>query len=322
MNRGIMQLQCPIKKILLPVDGSEHSKRATEFAGYLGVSLGKGLSELTLLRVIAGRYMSRYVPYIDYRAEILKMSDSFAEFKKQHIEKDVMPSLDEGEKILRDLGIEVDIEKQIIEGDPANEIVRIADEEKFSTIIMARRGLSEIIEFLLGSVTSKVVHAARRQAVYIVGHRILKDKKCPIPKVLIPVDGSSYSMKGVEDAACMATELKASMTKITLFRVINLAVFMKRLGEGIDPEEEAQRILKDAKTVFLNAEVPEGLIKTKIKVGIPSEEILKEAEEEDYNLIIMGRKGRTAMKDLILGGVSSAVLHRCQNQTVAIMSSD
>lgn len=317
-----MNLQCPIKKILLPIDGSEHSKRAVQFAGYLGASLGKNLTELALLRVVAGRYMSRYMPYVDLRAELLKLSDSFKEFKKEHIEKNVKPTLDEGEKILRDLGIEVGIEKLIVEGDPAHEIIRIAEEKEFSTIIMARRGLSEIIEFLLGSITSKVVHAAVKQTVYIVGQKILKDRACPIPNILIPVDGSSYSIRGVEHAACLVAELKASMSKITLLRVINIALYEKRIREGIDSEEEAEKILEQAEAVFLQAGVPERLITSKVRVGQPSEEILKEAEEKDYNLVIMGRKGRTALKDFILGGVSSTVLHRCQNPTIAIVSSE
>jgi len=46
----------------------------------------------------------------------------------------------------------------------------------------------------------------------------------------------------------------------------------------------------------------------------------KEAEEDKNHLIIMGRKGRTAIKDLLLGGVSSTVLQRCRNSTVAIVS--
>ncbi|MEW6163066.1 MAG: universal stress protein [Nitrospirota bacterium] len=316
-----MKLQCPIPKILLPVDGSEHSKRAVQFAGYLGASLGKGLSGLTLLHVITGGYLSRHMDYIDFRTEVLKQSDVFKRVKDQYIEEKISPFLDEDEKTLVNLGIEVKIEKLVLDGDPAPEIIRIADKGKFSTIIMARKGLSEIKGFLLGSVTNKVVHAASRQTVYIVGHRILKDKTCPVPKILIPVDGSSYSMKGVEHAACMAAELKTSMSKIILLRVINLALFEKRLREGIDPEEEAKRTLGEAKAVFLHAEVPEGLIKTKARVGQPSDEILKEAEEEDFNLIIMGRKGRSAIKDLILGGVSTTVLQRCQNPTIAIVSS-
>jgi nucleotide-binding universal stress UspA family protein len=315
-------LKCPIPKMLLPVDGSEHSRRAVEFAGYLGSSLGKSLTGITLLRVVAGRYMKRYVPYVDFRAEILKLSDSFTKFREEHIEKNVKPVLDEGEKILKDLGIKVTIEKQMSEGDPAYEIIRIADDKKFSTIVMARRGFSELVEFVLGSVTSKVVHTASKQTVYIVGQKILKDRTCPIPKILIPVDGSSYSMKGAEHAACLAADLKASMSKITLLRVINLALYEKRLREGIDSEEEAMRILDDAKTVFIQVEVPEGLITTKVRVGNPAEEIFLEAEEKDYNLVVMGRKGRTSIKDLLLGGVSTTVLHRLQNPTLAIVSSE
>jgi nucleotide-binding universal stress UspA family protein len=315
-----MKLECPVKKILLPVDGSEYSRRAVEFAGYLSTSLGKNLTDLALLRVISGRYMSRYLPYVDFRAEIIKLSDSFKEFKKQHVEKNIKPSLDEGEKLLRDLGIGISIEKLIVEGEPAYEIVRTAKEKRFSTIIMARRGLSEIMELLLGSVTNKVVHAAIGQTVYIVGQKILKDKTCPVPRVLVPVDGSSYSTKGAEHAACLAAELKTSLSSITLLKVINLALFEKRLKEGIDPEREAEKILEEAKSIFLQANVPESLMSTKIRLGQPAEEILKEAG--GYNLVVMGRKGRTAIKDFLLGGVSSTVLHRCQNPTIAIVSSE
>ncbi|NWF52802.1 MAG: universal stress protein [Nitrospirae bacterium] len=318
----MIEIKCPVPRLLIPIDGSKHSMQAIEFAGYLGASLSKNLAGISLLRVLTGRYMSQRIPYIDFRAEIMKLSDSFKKFKEEHIERNIKPELDEGEKILKDLGIKVDIGKFISEGDPAHEIVRIAEDEDFSTIIMARRGLSELMEFVLGSVTSKVVHSARRQTVYIVGRKILKDKSCPIPKILIPVDGSSYSMKGVEHAACLTADLKPYISKITLLRVINLALYEKRLREGIDSDEEAVKILDEAKSLFLYAGVPETLITTKVRVGNPSEEILAESEENDYNLVVLGRKGRTAIKDLILGGVSTTVLHRSKNQTVAIVSSE
>jgi nucleotide-binding universal stress UspA family protein len=314
-------MNCPISTILLPVDGSEHSRRAVQFAGYLGTSLGKNLASIALLRVVTGRYMRNHLPYVDFRSEILKLSDTFTKFRERHIEQNIMPALNEGEKILRDIGIKVEIKKLTADGDPAHEIVRIADEGNFSTIIMSRRGLSELMGILLGSVTNKVVHSATGQSVYIIGHGILKDRKCPVSKVLIPVDGSSYSMKGVEHAVGLAQKLKTSMDKIILLRVINLAFYAKKIAEGIDPEDEAKKILGEAKGTFLKGGIPEELITDRIRVGNPSEEIISEAKEDDYNLIIIGRKGRTALKDLILGGVSSTVLQRCQNPTIAIVSS-
>jgi len=317
-----MKLQHPISKILLPVDGSADSKRALQFAGYLGASLSKSLSGLTLLRVLAGGYMSRHMGNIDFRVEGLMQSDTFKRIKEEHIEKDIMPLLNEGEKTLRDLGIETEIEKLVVDGDPSNEIIRIADEGKFSTIIMARRELSEAKGHFLGSVTSKVVHASSRQTVFVVGHKILEDKKCPVPKMLVPVDGSSYSMNGIKHASCLAEMLKDSMKQITLLRVINPALYEERLSKGIVPEEETNKILDEAKAAFIEVAISEKIITTKSRTGKPADEILKEADEGDYNLIILGRKGRTALKDLILGGVSTTVLEHCLNPAVAIVNSE
>jgi nucleotide-binding universal stress UspA family protein len=317
-----MKLQCPIPKILLPVNGSEDAKRAVEFTGCLGGFLGKGLSVITLLRVIAGGYLSQHLANIDFRAEeIVKSSEIFKRIKEEHIEQNIMPLLDDMEKSLRELGVQAKIKKMTGEGDPANEIIRIAKEGKYTTIVMARRGVTGGKVSHLGSVTNKVIYAATEQTIYIVGQKVLKDKACPIPRILVPVDGSSYSMKGVEHAVCLASGLKG-FGGVTLLRVINMALFMERFRDGLDPKEEAKKILNEGKDIFVQGGIPESLITTKIRTGNPAEEIIKETLEEDYSLIIMGRKGRTALKEFILGGVSSLVLQRCQNQTVSIVSSE
>lgn len=315
-----MKLQCPISKIVLPVDGSEHSERAVYFAGYLGKALGKSLQEITLLSVLTGRYMRRRIPYLDYRSEILKLSDTFKKFRDRHVKKDIKPALDHGENILRDIGIEIPIGKLIVDGDPAQEIVRIGNEGNYSAIILARRGLSGIIGILLGSVTNKVVHSAIGQTIYVVGQKNPKDKQCPVSRILVPVDGSPYALKGVGHAACMVHSLKKYIKKVELLRVINLAFYEKRLMEGIDLEEETKTILEEARSVLIDAGVSRRLISTQVRIGGPAEEIIKEAEEGNFSLIIMGRRGRTAFKDFILGGISSTVLQRCQNITVAIVS--
>lgn len=313
-----MRLQCPTPKILLPIDGSEHSKRAVEFAGCFGASLGGSLAGITLLHVIAGGYLSRHLTYIDFRAEEIIRSDAIRRVKEQYLKEKIMPLMEEGERILRDSGITVVVEKLVVDGDPASEIVRIANEKGFSTIIMGRRGLSEIKGFFLGSVTSRVAHIATRQSVYITGQKV----PCPAFKILIPVDGSTYSLKGVEHAACLIREFKDSILGVTMLNVINLALYEESLKRGITPEEEAKRILKEAKEVFLEAGVPEGLLTTRTRMGIPADEIQKEAKEGEYNIIIMGRKGRSFFKDALLGGVSSTVLQRCQEPTVAIVSGE
>lgn len=99
-----------------------------------------------------------------------------------------------------------------------------------------------------------------------------------------------------------------------------MALYMERLKKGVDPEGEAQKFLQEAKDAFLHAGVAESLITTKATMGNPSEEIMKEAGAGDYSLIVMGRKGRTALKELLLGGVSSTVLQRCAQPTIVLVS--
>ena len=315
-----MKQECPEMRILVPVDGSEHANRSVQFAGCLGTSLSRAPQEITLLRVITGRYMSSRLPYLDFRAEILKQSDVFTKFKQRYIETTIIPSMEKDELMLRHTGVTSQITRQTADGDPAREIIRTAQEGKFTTIIMARRGLSELMGVLLGSVTNKVVLSAVGQTVYIVGQTVLEENKCPVPKILVPIDGSKYSLRGIEHAACLARELKKNIGSITLLRVINLAFYETRLLEGIDPEEETKKIFQEAQKTFTGISKTEGLVTTKMRVGRPAEEIMQEAEAGKYNLIIMGRKGRTALKNLILGGVSTTVIQRCMNPTIAIVS--
>ncbi|MEW6079591.1 MAG: universal stress protein [Thermodesulfobacteriota bacterium] len=315
-----MQLACPIPKILLPVDGSDDSKRAVLFSGCLGSFLGKGLAGITLLRVIAGGYISRHLANVDYRAaDLLKNSEVFRRVREEHVNQTIRPLLDDMEKVLRELGTDAAVTTLVTDGDAANEIIRVATEGNYTTIMMARRGITARRGAALGSVTNKVIYAAYGHTVYVVGYRTLERAACPIPRILVPVDGSPYSIKGLEHAACLAAGLKDALGGITLLRVINVALHMERLRMGIDPEIEAHDILDKGRQMLQEAGIREDLIQTKVRIGIPAEEIIGDIETEDYNLVIMGRKGRTALKEMLLGGVSSTVLQRCGNPTFAIV---
>jgi len=314
-----MNLTCPLQKILLPVDGSDEARRAAEFTGCLGAALGKGLSGITLLHVLGDGYMSRHMANVDFRAEILRQSEAFKKIKAEHVEKNIRPFMDDARKTVSGFGAAPEIKTLVVDGDPANEIVRIASEEGFSAIVMARRGESAK-GLPMGSVANKVVHAAKT-SVYVVGREVLREKACPVPRMLVPVDGSAYSTKAVEHAACLAALMKASVAQVTLMSVVNLALYEKRVREGLVPEKEAERILEEAKAVFLGAGIPEKVVATKAPAGRPADEILKEAEAGAYTFIILGRRGRSALKDMVLGGVSFSVLQRAEKPTVAVVSS-
>ncbi|HHI98022.1 MAG TPA: universal stress protein, partial [Thermodesulfatator atlanticus] len=43
-------------------------------------------------------------------------------------------------------------------------------------------------------------------------------------------------------------------------------------------------------------------------------------DEGNYNIIMIGRTGKSGLKELVLGSVSSRVLHLAERQTVALVS--
>lgn len=307
-------INCPFEKVLMPVDRSENSLRAIKFAG----ALLKGIegTGITILYVMAGGYLSEHMKNIDFRAELIKGSEVFKKIKAKHIEENIMPFLKDYEKTLKDLGVKGEIARRIEEGDPGNKIIEIASREGFQTVIMARRGMSEWKGYLLGSVSNKVIHSLLNENIYIVGQKISDN---PVRHILLPVDGSEYSMRAVGHAACVA-KLTGAVQKITILRVINVSLYLERVRQGIDPEATAEEILSKAKKILTDEGVDSQIIETRSTVGFPKDEIIKEINEGGYDFVIIGRKGRSAIKDVVLGGVSSSVLNRCFEQTVAIIN--
>ncbi len=53
------------------------------------------------------------------------------------------------------------------QGDPFKEIIRVAEEEDVSVIVIGSHGRTDIVEMLLGSVAEKVVRKAKRPVLVV-----------------------------------------------------------------------------------------------------------------------------------------------------------
>ncbi len=308
------------QKILLPVDESEFSKRAIVFAGNFLQYFNSELSEITLFHVIRTGCLTKHETRMDLRAEILKSSELFKKLKEQFLKDKIKPILDEYENILKNSGIKAEITQRIEEGNPGNEIIKLLSEEEYTSVFISRRGMSLSESLLIGSVSTKVVYNTKKQVVYLIGEKFSKKQKDPVSKILILVDGSEYSKKALEHGVYVVKRLKEKIKEIKLLRVINLDVYYKRISQGITPEKEAEEDLLLAKKKFLDEYIPEKLLQMQILIGIPSKEIVKYIKENNYDLVVMGRRGRSPLKDLVMGGVSSAVVYHCKEPAIAIIN--
>ncbi|OPX41278.1 MAG: hypothetical protein B1H13_02970 [Desulfobacteraceae bacterium 4484_190.3] len=129
-------------------------------------------------------------------------------------------------------------------------------------------------------------------------------------KILVPVDGSRYSLDAVRLAVKIA---RVHGSEIKIFHVLDVLVidklkhFSKKDKASIQEElsHNALGSLKDIEYELMGEKVNFELL---IKEGVPHEAILEEAYSWKAELIVMGKLGRRGISHIVLGSVTERVI--------------
>lgn len=129
-------------------------------------------------------------------------------------------------------------------------------------------------------------------------------------KILVPVDGSEGADKATRVAADLAEATGATVTFLHVYDASAVAIMGMSSLSGADVDAAIERVsrsyLEQARKVLENRPVE---IKTEARVGHASSEIVAYAKSEGVDLIVVGSRGMTAFKGLLLGSVSDQVVH-------------
>jgi nucleotide-binding universal stress UspA family protein len=314
-------LSYPITKILLPYDGSPSARNALELAAQLSIAGKEAVKGLTLLQVIGGSYLARHVHNVDLRVSRMDQDKDWQRIRKRYLEQEILPVLEEGKKFLQSLGGQAPIEVRIVEGKVSEKILRLAQEEAFSTIIMGRRGLSPFKALFLGSVTRSVLSLAQGVTVYLSAQETRPTTGCPVFPILLPVDGSESSLAAVRQAAALAQAFRPMQPFLTLFHVVDIALLGMQIHAGAhDLVEEGENILASSRRVLQEAGL-EGCWEEKLVSGEPAQAIVQQAEAGGYSLILMGSRGLSGLAKLLIGSVTNSVVHTVSRAAVAVVYS-
>ncbi|MBI2882056.1 MAG: universal stress protein [Candidatus Tectomicrobia bacterium] len=129
-------------------------------------------------------------------------------------------------------------------------------------------------------------------------------------RILAPVDFSEYSALGVLQAAELARRFGAELVVLNVVPT-NQAEAMV-WAPGYPWEQVVEDVGREART-FLEENVPQevldGLeVRILVSAGVPSLQIVRAADEERADLIVMATHGRTGIKHTFLGSVAEAVV--------------
>ena len=139
-------------EILVPVDGSNNSIRAVNYALELAKSTGSKLRLFYVFPVSS--------------VEIIGMA-GMSRDDIEHAAQDAAQRV--FDKLHDQIGeTEVKIDDDTSIGDPAEEIIRCTEDDHDLLVILGRRGLSRIQSLLLGSVSEKVLRHAHSPVMVIV----------------------------------------------------------------------------------------------------------------------------------------------------------
>ncbi len=140
--------------------------------------------------------------------------------------------------------------------------------------------------------------------------------KNKISKILVPLDGSKNSLRGLEMAITLARQCGATITGI-------YSIFAPPHSEfkGVGSVEKAlnkevKKFMNDAKVLAAQNGI---VFNEKIMHGETGYNIIKLAHgKSKFSMIVIGSRGRSSAKEMFFGSVSNYVIHTSKIPVVIV----
>ena len=277
-------------QILCPVDFSDFSAKAYEYAQSLAKHYG---GELTLHHVI--QPMAAAYPYYAFPDAVNEIQWHLEESAEKELKKLVKTKTWDG--VQPNLVIE--------RGPVAESILCYARRRAADLIVMGTHGRTGFDHITMGSVTEKVLRKAHSPTLVIrepehdfISHAPGEDP-VRLKKIMVCSDFSDDAKRAIDYALSLASEYDAELTMLHVIENIPFpgelptaaADLERRLYESVP--QEFQRMFK---------------VKALVRAGIPYAEIVRLAGEEHTDLIVLGVRGRNALDLALFGSTTHRVI--------------
>jgi nucleotide-binding universal stress UspA family protein len=128
-----------------------------------------------------------------------------------------------------------------------------------------------------------------------------------IKKILVPLDGSKNSLRGLDEAIYLARQCQATITGLYVVPMAKPQTSSQiSYVEKYHLNNAAQFMTKAKKRSAQNGI----LFDDKIVYGEEGPKIINFATSKTYDIIIIGSRGMSSLKEAFLGSTSNFVLHK------------
>jgi nucleotide-binding universal stress UspA family protein len=201
-------------------------------------------------------------------------------------------------------GLNGSVESFVCEGEPPEVLTDIARGKKADLIALGTYGRKGLKRLLMGSVTSQVILDAPCDV--LVVKRPCSECTGSYHSLLVPFDGSEFSKKALRRAGEMA---KADNGQVTVLYVIpryeEMMEFYRSDAIKKSLHAEAEKVVSEAKKIAAEMGIT---IRTEIREGHASDEIVSAANKLENDLIAMGTYGWKGVNQAIMGSTTNRVI--------------
>ena len=282
-------------RVLIATDGSKEAAAAIRAAGRLLVNTGRQVDVL----------------YVTPEATLPDSAKGATDKYQERLAADTKRILRRARLALAEEGIEA--QPRCRSGSAV--MVLLEEAGNYDITVVGAKGRDIRSDLGLGPVASRLVEHAT--GCVLVGREPRGEKEV---RILVPIDGSNGCQKALE---ALSSFIDLPSADVTLLHVIETSWLRPGLEEELsgntDPESsaadpeiqltyllkrEAERLVNDARVSILGLHPG---VTTSIREGNPANEILSEADQGDYDLVVVGASESADLKHSILGSVSSKV---------------
>jgi nucleotide-binding universal stress UspA family protein len=192
---------------------------------------------------------------------------------------------------------------------PAEAILRYAPSAEIDLIVMGTHGRSGVAHLLMGSVAEKVLRSA--QCPVLTVHRAPRGA-APFTRILVPTDFSGPSDAALDCARALQLKFGAAIHLLHVLEDEQIAgPFGAEVFVAEAPETRAAR-LRDARERLSHrvsaADRENGRVTSEILFGPTASTIVHYADDNGFDLVLMGTHGRTGLAHLLMGSVAERVV--------------
>lgn len=131
--------------------------------------------------------------------------------------------------------------------------------------------------------------------------------KKKIKKILVSLDGSKNSLKGLNEAIYLARQCGSTLTGLHV-----VSIYPTGFGSILEPFKkeafkQAKKFMAEAKTISAQNGI---VFNEKIVYGEAKWDIVDFATRQKFDLIVIASRGFGPIKEMFLGSVANSVIHK------------